>query len=295
MLDRHPRAVLASTTPAFRVGGHARPAASRLVSAVPGIFFCNHVGYPTSVGIRRAALNDIGGFDEGLEVGEDGELFLRLALRGPFVTLQRRTIVHQHTAGSLIERGGRRAAFVRAWRTMAEQARDAAGKEGAFAEQAAASVTYVEGLVALLEGEPERARKYFAEAKAAWPQLSRLPMMILKRVENVLWEPHERLRAFAIGAAVWPDPDSETALFLRVRAVALALRLGRLGLAARLARDWPLRRTPTFARRTRRTWVWLARRYVQSRVYRGAESDALASSSSRSRCSSWAIRSSSSS
>jgi hypothetical protein len=53
-------------------------------------------------------------------VAEHAELWLRLALRGPFCLVRKHTVVHQTTRGSLMERGIREHQYIRSFEVMGE-------------------------------------------------------------------------------------------------------------------------------------------------------------------------------
>ena len=66
MLEREPEAVLACTTPRFRIQGRSRLAEVEVVDALPFLFVENWIGYPSGTAVLRAHLNAVGGFDEEL-------------------------------------------------------------------------------------------------------------------------------------------------------------------------------------------------------------------------------------
>ena len=234
MLEREPEAVLASTCPRYQIRGRDEVAATCLVDPLPIIFVNNRIGYPSCSAARRDALLDVGGFDETLEVGEDSDLFVRLALRGPFALLQRRTTWHQFTHGSLKERGGRRGAYLIAWKTGAASVAGAANGRPELAVRAAGTAHFVDALEAIYAGDDAAARQALRSACAAWPELLSSPSLILGRLGNLAWDSSERLRVFATAASALPQPTSDAALFLRSTAILIAVRTGRLRVAARL-------------------------------------------------------------
>ena len=105
VLARHPETVLASTCPGFRASGSQPPQDARLIDALPLALMGNSFGYVSCIAVRRDVLLAIGGFDEELAVGEDDDLWLRLAMKGPFAMVQRRTVIRRHTRGGLRDRG----------------------------------------------------------------------------------------------------------------------------------------------------------------------------------------------
>ncbi|MEA2367294.1 MAG: hypothetical protein QOH38_12, partial [Thermoleophilaceae bacterium] len=152
---RQPRAVLVSTSPRHRAEGRAEPGDAVLLQPLPACLYGNPVGWPSSIGVRRADLVAVGGFDEQLPVGEGGELWGRLAFRGPFGLLQRQTIVKRRTAGSLVEQWRDSGAFLDAFETTARRgAEQVDALTGSAAERlrscAAGAVEFVAALRALV-------------------------------------------------------------------------------------------------------------------------------------------------
>ena len=78
-----------------------------------------------------------------------------------------------------------------------------------------------------------------------------------------------RLALYQAAASVWPDPDCDTAQFLRLQAALMALRFGRLPTTVRLL---PARRAPAVLIRQRQLVALLLRRRLQSLRYRGSDS-----------------------
>ena len=66
-------------------------------------------------------------------------------------------------------------------------------------------------------------------------------------------------------AELWPDVHSDTARFMRFAATVTALRLGRLGEAARLLRGWPAGGSRGLGRRAVRIGWRRARRSFMNR------------------------------
>ena len=258
MLEREPEAVLASTSPQYSIAGREPVSAARLVNAVPRIFVACEIGHTSGVAVRRSALVAAGAFDERLIVGEDTELLVRLALRGPVSLLRRKTI--QITRGSLKEQGGRQGGYREAWRVSAETLRRLLQDDHELGEYATDVGRYVSALNALIDGDREVARRDLEAACHRWPELATRPAMIVATLENALWSPAERLDVLVAVAESLPDPTSDAALFARTRAIRLAFRLGRVGLAVSLLSEWPLRRLPGFLHRTYPVWVRRARR-----------------------------------
>jgi hypothetical protein len=74
-------------------------------------------------------------------------------------------------------------------------------------------------------------------------------------------------RCLACAAGLWPDPRSDTALFLRLKAIVSLLGLRRYTEAARLVQDWPLRATPRFVLANLPRWGRLTRQAIRRRRY----------------------------
>jgi hypothetical protein len=79
VLERHPEAVLVSTSPHMVFAGRARPSRARLLQPPPPRFLGQLVGYPSSIPVRAEVLHQVGAFDERLQTGEDRDLWERLA------------------------------------------------------------------------------------------------------------------------------------------------------------------------------------------------------------------------
>jgi hypothetical protein len=276
MLEHHPEAVLACTTPRFRIEGRGRVADAELVDALPLLLVENWIGYPSGTAVRRDQLEAVGGFDERMTVMEDGELWLRLAARGPFSFLQRRTIVRQVTRGSLRDRGSRNGAYLSAMDQMArsaeaEVARLTRPDAAALAARTEGSCRYARALQALCRGDEEAARSALRDACRLLPELSREPWFVDRRLKLLSGDREGRRSHCTLAASLWPDPSCDTALFLRVQAALLALRLGR---PREAFRAFPARAAPALFLRQRRLLGLLLRRRLQAYLYRGQDATA---------------------
>jgi hypothetical protein len=273
VLDRQPAAVLVCTCPRSHVAGRDGVDDALLVDALPLLLVDNFVGAPSGIAVRRGQLLAVGGFDEGMTVLEDGELWLRLATRGPFAFLQRRTIVRQQTRGSLVEFGSRNGAYLQAMEQMARSGtsqltRLARPDTRALAARADGKLSYCRALRALVEGDEETARAALREACERLPELSSDPWFADRRLKTVGASPEQRLRRYAAAARLWPEPGCDTALFLRTQAAVRALRLGRFRLAYSL---FPVSAAPRLLLRQRRLFGMLLRRRLQGWVHRGRD------------------------
>jgi glycosyltransferase involved in cell wall biosynthesis len=101
VLERRAEAVLVSTCRECITAGTQGPEDAELRDVLPNLLLRNDVGLISCAAARRDALLAAGGFDERLSVAEDSELWLRLAMRGPFAFLRRRTVIPQSTVGGL--------------------------------------------------------------------------------------------------------------------------------------------------------------------------------------------------
>ena len=249
MLDRHPEAVLACTAPRFVLAGREGVERTRLVDPVPDLYTIKWVGFTSSLGVRRKALTAAGGFDETLPVREDVDLWHRLALHGPFAVLQRRTLLHRQTRGSLSARGQETGqsltALERSARRLANEM-EASDRPDvrAHASRPHGQLALVEALRAVEAGDEAAAREAFARACCLLPQLpdeAGLVGYYLRSQIPGAREPGRRARHLALAVAAWPEPASDAGLYLRTMGIAAALRTGRLGLALRLVAGWPPR------------------------------------------------------
>ena len=269
VLTRLPDAVLCSTSPRFEVEGREPPAEARVADTLSALLVENVVGSPSSVAVRRAALERVGGFGEALRVMEGWDLWMRLALVGPFALLRHRTIVTHPTRGSLTEESARNGEYVRALDLMGDRVGALAahvrarGDGTALASRAAGLAAYLTALRAIACDDETVARGALATACAALPELAREPQLVANRLALLRFGAAGRLRSFATAADLWPDRRADTAVYLRFHAVALALRLGCWPEAARLLRSWPLAATPAFFLRSAPLFLRLGRRTLK--------------------------------
>jgi GT2 family glycosyltransferase len=277
MLARHPAAVLASTSPKRLIGGSASPEKAYLYDPLPVYFFAITFGYPSCVAVRRDAVQAAGGFDEHMQVHEAVDLFTRLAIDGPFCMLQRRTIVKHYTSG-LKEWGRLSGNYLEVFEYRARRALDQlAGANGSRQEelltQAEAALALASAMRALEGGDEPAVRERLTEACRLAPQLSTEVEVVRDRLEYMprAHEPAERLRHLECFGRLWPEPSSDAALYLRACAMGAALRQRNLGIARRLFADWPLRRTPSFARAALPEFRRRARRSMDARRHRAQD------------------------
>jgi hypothetical protein len=280
VLRCHREVVLCSTAPGFHVGGRQRASSAQVVDALPALFVENIVGHHSGVAVRRRALLSVGGFDERLAVMEGWELWLRLAGLGPFALLRRRTLVYQTTRGSLSNRSSRTGDYAAALDIVADSAMAVAGlgrtDEPDLRARATGLAAYFEALRALSRDDDVAARAALADACARLPELSHEPQLVANRLSLLRFGAPGRLHTFASAATLWPDPGADTALYLRLHALALALRLARGPDLGTVLRGWPLSATPRFLARNIPLFARLARHSVEKVLYQGREADHIA-------------------
>jgi hypothetical protein len=276
VLSRHPEAVLCTTAPRFDVGGRKPASAAELVDALPALLAENIVGHPSAVAVRREPVVALGGFDERLLVMEAWEMWMRLAQLGPFALLRRRTIVYQTTKGSLSQRGRNDVSLDIVAASAATLAAQAQRSDAAdLRARASGLAAYFDVVRALRRDDHAGARTALREACARLPELSREPQLVANRLALARFGPEGRLCSFSSAARSWPDPGADTPLYLRLHALALAIRLGRGSDAIRLLRGWPVRATPRFLARRASLFVRLAQRTFQKLLYRGRETSSI--------------------
>jgi glycosyltransferase involved in cell wall biosynthesis len=232
MLKRHPSAVLASTCPCSDVGGADGLDCARLVDPLPRMLIGNDVGWVSCVGVRRSALEAVGGFDERLVAHEGSDLWRRLALHGDFVFLRHKTVEVRRTRGSLSdvvrERGDYFELFELSAEGFAAEARRLRRTE--VLEPARGLLDFARALRAAARDDPGEARAALRDAVDLLPALSREPDPVLGRIRWFIpqgWGAEGQLRVFGNLADGWPDVEAETALRLRGAAAIAALRAGR--------------------------------------------------------------------
>lgn len=277
MLERHPEAVVASTAPSFVVAGRQPVARTQVRDVLEESLIGGTIGYTSAIAARRWAVERVGGFDEGLAVIEDTDLWVRLATLGPFAFLQRATMHRQETAGSLAERGRRDgvyfAALERHGERTAELLERTPGHE-ALAPHARANAAVARALAALEAHDHARAAAMLAEACALQPALHRWPGITAHRLTAHLPSSttrQGRTDAFRRCADAWPQPDALTPRWLRLNAVAFALAAGDRGAAREALRGWPARGTARFGRDLAPIAFKHVARRLRDRATRGAE------------------------
>ncbi len=249
LFDLQPDAILASTSRGFRIGGDERLEDARAHDHFRRALLGNHVGYVSSVAVRRETLVAAGGFDERMRSGEDADMFFRLALRGFFVLVQRPTFVRTRSPDSLRARGARRGDYLETYalsveRVLAELHDSCRADAGELLEKTRGRQAFVRALRALDEHDDRTVREQLDRACALLPELSDYGAMVVRTLQLFMPradDPAELLRMFTVVAEAWPDQRHDAAALLRSYAVWQAARLGRPRLAARHARRIPAR------------------------------------------------------
>jgi glycosyltransferase involved in cell wall biosynthesis len=241
VFERQPECVLVTTCPWYAITGRDRPEAARVVHPLPRLFVWGEVGWPSCVAARRDALLEIGGFDP--EAGGETDLYLRLALKGPFAYLKRRTVVREELLTSL-GAARRRQLFhlegreVSARRILAEL-EEAPPPDPHLPKHARGNLEFVLALHALARDDVEAFRARVDAARRLLPPLSTEPELVIARLLQHLPGADERERALHVvsaAALAWPERDSPTAIGLRLHGARLAIRAGRIRLAGELLR-----------------------------------------------------------
>ena len=141
--------------------------------AASSIFLHDIVSTPTVI-LRRACLERVGGFDESLQIGQDTDLWLRIALEFPFAVVNR-PLVRRRLHDANVTRDGRLLArcSLEIWSRYAERC---IAMEPEMKERLAAELAhkrwehgFIEGCCLLREGRSREARRQLREAIRANP------------------------------------------------------------------------------------------------------------------------------
>ncbi len=71
---------------------------------VKNLFTCSGIT-PSTIMVKRTVLEEVGYFEEGLRVGEDDNLWMRIAMRHPAAFIDEPLVMYRHTPGSLTSGG----------------------------------------------------------------------------------------------------------------------------------------------------------------------------------------------
>ena len=277
VLDRHPRAVVASTCPDCLTVGRQRPARARSGDLLPELLMRPSVGFISCCAVRRQAFETVGGFDDDLAVYEDSDLFLRLAMVGEVARVRRRTVVRSEDRRGLQQSGRRNGAFLPAFARSAATAQLALTRHRpdappALERAARARGHWAEVEAALETGDRDALAPALRRACELQPEISSRPYYGAFRIRAHLTRSHDRteyLRAALDLAEAWPLPHADTPRYLRCEALALALRTASPGAARRALSGFGLRGLPGFARRVVPVFAYRTRRRRQNRRDRG--------------------------
>ena len=239
VLARHPETVLASTCPGFRASGSQPPQDARLIDALPLALMGNSFGYVSCIAVRRDVLLAIGGLDEELAVGEDDDLWLRLAMKGPFAMVQRRTVIRRHTRGGLRDRGRAAGLYTQASRRSLTRAigqleRELDPERDELLTPARARLHVLESVAALERRDLSAAGTELTQACALLPEFVWNPAVIVTELWKSAHDRTELWRRAEAAATAMPDRGGHSALYLRAYAAVLCATRGRLWKAAQL-------------------------------------------------------------
>ncbi|HKY31766.1 MAG TPA: glycosyltransferase [Candidatus Polarisedimenticolia bacterium] len=141
--------------------------------AASSIFLYDMISTPTVI-VRRDGLRRAGGFDESLPIGQDTDLWFRLALAHPFAVVDR-PLVRRRFHGANVTRDARLLArcVARIWGRYLDACieREPSMRARLVADYARKRWThhFEEGCSLLREGRPREARRELAAAVAAVP------------------------------------------------------------------------------------------------------------------------------
>lgn len=276
ILARYPEAVLASTCPEFRIAGREQPQDARLIDPLPTALLCNSFGYVSCIAVRRDVLREVGGFDERLAVGEDDDLWLRLAMKGPFAVVRRRTILRRHTRGGLRDRGRHSGTYTEAdtqslTRTIGQLERRPSSESQDLLARARARLHVLAAVTALERRDLGAARADLTQACLLLPELERNPGLILAQLWKSAHDRAELGRRVEEAATAMPNPFCHSALYFRGYAAVLSLTRGRLWKAAQLVLRHPHLMRRGFIARASRPAILSARSRLVERIYSSRE------------------------
>ncbi len=238
LFDRYPDAVLASTAPGYQNAGRASLERSWCEQAFPAILTRAIAGFVSSTAVRRSDLDAVGGFDEARPVLEDTDLWLRLAVRGPFALQRHRSALIGRSAGSLSERVRREGSAGRLYRRSLLRLASELDRSGRIegASQVRGALAFGD-VLKMIEADPRQPiDDELARACQLLPGLSEdwgLAFYSLRQLRDGSRAAVTLERVQALAAA-WPNRSCSTSVALHVYGFVAALRAGRPWAAAAL-------------------------------------------------------------
>jgi glycosyltransferase involved in cell wall biosynthesis len=266
-LEAHTEASLACTGYGHPSEWGAADAGPQLVDELPSLVRRSTFGYVSlsCCAICRDTAGEVGGFDERLVVAEDYDLFVRLALNGPFAVMARTPLAEGVACDDSLGRLGRReglyldAKEICLDRLVELLAASSRADREALAAEARAWRAVLAGVRALGTRDDAAAREAFALACRLFPSLDEEPAAVAAWLRNVTpryyLDPEVRYATFERAASLWPRRHSPTARVLRIKSLDAAFELGRMRAALRASLHSSPRQAPSAARHL----LWLAR------------------------------------
>jgi hypothetical protein len=267
-LEEFPAAELACTgygQPSDWTDGSTEP---RLVDELPRLLRRSTFGYVSlsCTALRRENAVELGGFDERLVVAEDYDLFVRLALRGPFAVMARTPLAEGVACDDSLGRYGRREGLYLEGKELCLTGLAGLLEESgradheALAAETRAWLAVLGAVRAIAAGDDRAARSALADAVERWPGIASEPAAVSAWLRNATpryyLDPDVRFRTFERAAALWPDRRSETAVVLRLKSLDAAHERGGMSAVVRAGLRVPPRQALSAARHV----AWLARR-----------------------------------
>jgi hypothetical protein len=240
-LSVHPSVVAATTAAGYRVGTRLARGRVRVVQPFPEILFRPLAAYVSASAFWRDQLEAIGGFDERLAVSEDDDLWRRLAVRGRFAHVRRRTLRVERLPDSLtLLKPDQHLPATRLSLARLEAERRAAGRRE-DADRVQGLACMLDALEALGGADDSAARAHLQDAARLLPALSDWPRRNLSRLNRLpdAHVPAVRARRLEVLATAWPDPRAKFAVLARLRATAAFVRAREVREAARLLAGGP--------------------------------------------------------
>jgi len=189
LLARHPDAALVATTDDYQFGDGTAPDARRRDVAEALLLDQVDIAFLTTTACPRPLLEEIGSFDEQLRFGEDIDLFIRLALHGPLVTVAATTVQRGTQTDSLQATGRAEGLYVEfmtrsAANALAEMSRPSAIVTDAALHAAMARRAIAAILSQLEAGTSAAELRPFIDDALRWqPGFAASPQWIVRQVD----------------------------------------------------------------------------------------------------------------